>query len=113
MESAKAGGVFLAARVDRGGQAIRSARGVFFWLFADGTYKVTNDLGQYFSPCVLLEVSKQADERVQTNLLIFPFCGNHMTFSLCCASQLDRLYWQRDSLAPAHTGGTPSLSLWK
>lgn len=51
METAQAGGVFLAARVDRGGQAIRSAKGVFFWLFADGTYKVTNDLGQYFSTC--------------------------------------------------------------
>ena len=47
METAKTGGVFVAARVDRGGQAIRTARGVFFWLFADGTYKVTNDLGQY------------------------------------------------------------------
>lgn len=48
METAKTGGVFVAARVDRGGQATRSAKGVFFWLFADGTYKVTNDLGQYF-----------------------------------------------------------------
>lgn len=48
METATTGGVFLAARVDRGGQAVRSARGVFFWLFADGTYRVTNDLGQHF-----------------------------------------------------------------
>ncbi|XP_037113056.1 galactocerebrosidase [Syngnathus acus] len=44
MERVKTGGVFIAARVDKGGQTIRSARGVFFWVFADGTYKVTNDL---------------------------------------------------------------------
>ncbi|XP_006785921.1 galactocerebrosidase isoform X2 [Neolamprologus brichardi] len=44
MEKMNAGGVFIAARVDKGGQSIRSAKGVFFWVFADGTYKVTNDL---------------------------------------------------------------------
>ncbi|KAK1893423.1 Galactocerebrosidase [Dissostichus eleginoides] len=44
MESVKTGGVFIAARVDKGGQSIRSAQGVFFWVFVDGTYKVTNDL---------------------------------------------------------------------
>ncbi|KAG7226212.1 hypothetical protein INR49_002906 [Caranx melampygus] len=44
MESAKTGGVFIAARVDKGGQSVRSTKGVFFWVFADGTYKVTNDL---------------------------------------------------------------------
>ncbi|XP_045919026.1 galactocerebrosidase isoform X1 [Micropterus dolomieu] len=44
METIKAGGVFIAARVDKGGQSVRSAKGVFFWVFADGTYKVTNDL---------------------------------------------------------------------
>ncbi|XP_078133166.1 galactocerebrosidase isoform X2 [Sander vitreus] len=44
MESVKTGGVFIAARVDKGGQSVRSAKGVFFWVFADGTYKVTNDL---------------------------------------------------------------------
>ncbi|XP_012992911.3 galactocerebrosidase [Esox lucius] len=44
MESVKTGGVFIAARVDRGGQAVRGAKGVFFWVFADGSYKVTNDL---------------------------------------------------------------------
>lgn len=49
MENVKSGGVFLAARVDKGGQSVRSAMGVFFWVFADGSYKVTNDLGQ-FSP---------------------------------------------------------------
>ncbi|XP_041810336.1 galactocerebrosidase isoform X2 [Chelmon rostratus] len=44
MESVQTGGVFIAARVDKGGQSIRSAKGVFFWVFADGSYKVTNDL---------------------------------------------------------------------
>ncbi|XP_038584226.1 galactocerebrosidase isoform X2 [Micropterus salmoides] len=44
METIEAGGVFIAARVDKGGQSVRSAKGVFFWVFADGTYKVTNDL---------------------------------------------------------------------
>lgn len=44
MEKVKTGGVFVAARVDKGGQSVRSAKGVFFWVFADGTYKVTNDL---------------------------------------------------------------------
>uniref|UniRef100_A0A8D3DL53 Galactocerebrosidase n=1 Tax=Scophthalmus maximus TaxID=52904 RepID=A0A8D3DL53_SCOMX len=47
MESVMTGGVFIAARVNKGGQAVRSALGVFFWVFADGTYKVTNDIGQY------------------------------------------------------------------
>uniref|UniRef100_A0A3Q3XEL3 Galactocerebrosidase n=1 Tax=Mola mola TaxID=94237 RepID=A0A3Q3XEL3_MOLML len=44
MESVKTGGAFIAARVDKGGESIRSTKGVFFWVFADGTYKVTNDL---------------------------------------------------------------------
>ncbi|XP_030248078.1 galactocerebrosidase isoform X2 [Sparus aurata] len=44
MESVNTGGVFIAARVDKGGESVRSANGVFFWVFADGTYKVTNDL---------------------------------------------------------------------
>ncbi|XP_059210025.1 galactocerebrosidase isoform X2 [Centropristis striata] len=44
MESVQTGGVFIAARVDKGGGDIRGAKGVFFWVFADGTYKVTNDL---------------------------------------------------------------------
>lgn len=48
MESVKTGGAFIAARVDKGGESIRSTKGVFFWVFADGTYKVTNDLGQYY-----------------------------------------------------------------
>ncbi|XP_012708310.3 galactocerebrosidase isoform X2 [Fundulus heteroclitus] len=44
MENVKSGGVFVAARVDKGGQSIRSAKGVFFWVFANGSYRVTNDL---------------------------------------------------------------------
>nr|XP_046164307.1 galactocerebrosidase isoform X1 [Oncorhynchus gorbuscha] len=44
METVKTGGVFIAARVDKGGQSVRSTKGVFFWVFADGSYKVTNDL---------------------------------------------------------------------
>ncbi|XP_033844327.1 galactocerebrosidase isoform X2 [Periophthalmus magnuspinnatus] len=44
MEKVKTGGVFVAARVDKGGGSVRSARGVFYWVYADGTYKVTNDL---------------------------------------------------------------------
>ncbi|XP_028995859.1 galactocerebrosidase isoform X2 [Betta splendens] len=44
MESVDTGGVFIAARVNKGGESVRSANGVFFWVFADGTYKVTNDL---------------------------------------------------------------------
>ncbi|TRY99061.1 hypothetical protein DNTS_002219 [Danionella cerebrum] len=44
MEDINSGGVFIAARVDKGGGVIRSAKGIFFWVFADGTYKITNDL---------------------------------------------------------------------
>lgn len=46
MERRNTGGVFVAARVNKGGQFVRSALGVFFWVFADGTFKVTNDLGE-------------------------------------------------------------------
>lgn len=47
IENIKSGGVFVAARVDKGGQFIRTAKGVFFWVFANGLYRVTNDLGQF------------------------------------------------------------------
>lgn len=40
-------GVFVAARVDRSGESVQSAQGVFYWVFANGTYKVTNDIGQW------------------------------------------------------------------
>lgn len=45
IETVKTGGVFIAARVDKGGESVREAMGVFFWVFADGTYRVTNDIG--------------------------------------------------------------------
>ncbi|XP_017287142.1 galactocerebrosidase isoform X2 [Kryptolebias marmoratus] len=44
METVKSGGVFVAVRVDKGGQSVRSTKGIFLWVFADGTYKVTADL---------------------------------------------------------------------
>uniref|UniRef100_A0A8C2CWP2 Galactocerebrosidase n=1 Tax=Cyprinus carpio TaxID=7962 RepID=A0A8C2CWP2_CYPCA len=44
MESVHTGGVFIAVRVNKGGGVVRSTRGVFLWVYADGTYKVTNDL---------------------------------------------------------------------
>ncbi|XP_056090978.1 galactocerebrosidase [Rhinichthys klamathensis goyatoka] len=44
MEAVHTGGVFIAVRVDKGGGVIRSTKGIFFWVYADGTYKVTNDL---------------------------------------------------------------------
>ncbi|XP_056333351.1 galactocerebrosidase isoform X2 [Danio aesculapii] len=44
MEDIQTGGVFVAARVDKGGGFVRSTKGIFFWVFADGTYKITNDL---------------------------------------------------------------------
>ncbi|NXP74626.1 GALC Galactocerebrosidase, partial [Ramphastos sulfuratus] len=44
IENARDGGVFIAGRVNNGGIYIRRAQGVFFWVFADGTYRVTADL---------------------------------------------------------------------
>ncbi|XP_045679606.1 galactocerebrosidase [Phyllostomus hastatus] len=44
IETPYTGGVFIAGRVNRGGIFIRSARGIFFWIFANGTYRVTGDL---------------------------------------------------------------------
>ncbi|XP_030634585.1 galactocerebrosidase [Chanos chanos] len=44
METERTGGVFIAARVDKGGGLVRNAKGIFFWVFADGSYKVTGDL---------------------------------------------------------------------
>ncbi|XP_032965501.1 galactocerebrosidase isoform X1 [Rhinolophus ferrumequinum] len=44
IETPENGGVFIAGRVNKGGIWIRSARGVFFWIFANGTYRVTGDL---------------------------------------------------------------------
>ncbi|KAJ8270022.1 hypothetical protein GJAV_G00109440 [Gymnothorax javanicus] len=45
IETVNTGGVFIAARVDKGGESIRNAKGVFYWVFANGTYTVTNDIG--------------------------------------------------------------------
>ncbi|KAJ8409140.1 hypothetical protein AAFF_G00241610 [Aldrovandia affinis] len=44
IETVKTGGLFIAGRVDKGGESVRNAKGVFYWVYADGTYKVTNDL---------------------------------------------------------------------
>ncbi|XP_018085878.1 galactocerebrosidase isoform X1 [Xenopus laevis] len=44
IETVETGGVFVAARVDQGGSPTDRAKGIFFWVFADGTYKVTGDL---------------------------------------------------------------------
>lgn len=49
MESVHTGGVFIAVRVNKGGGVVRSTRGVFFWVYADGTYKVTNDLSKHLN----------------------------------------------------------------
>uniref|UniRef100_A0A8C2IA78 Galactocerebrosidase n=1 Tax=Cyprinus carpio TaxID=7962 RepID=A0A8C2IA78_CYPCA len=45
IETPVTGGVFLAARVDQGGESVREAKGVFYWISANGTFKVTNDIG--------------------------------------------------------------------
>ncbi|XP_075704323.1 galactocerebrosidase-like isoform X2 [Rhinoderma darwinii] len=44
METPDAGSVFIAARVDQGGSPAYLAKGIYFWVFADGTYTVTGDL---------------------------------------------------------------------
>ncbi|XP_043553098.1 galactocerebrosidase isoform X3 [Chiloscyllium plagiosum] len=44
IETANTGGVFIAGRVNKGGEVVRHAEGLFYWVFADGNYKVTNDL---------------------------------------------------------------------
>ncbi|XP_067412454.1 galactocerebrosidase isoform X1 [Emydura macquarii macquarii] len=44
MEHPGNGGVFIAGRVNNGGIYVRRSKGLFFWVFADGTYRVTGDL---------------------------------------------------------------------
>uniref|UniRef100_A0A5F9DAN5 Galactocerebrosidase n=3 Tax=Oryctolagus cuniculus TaxID=9986 RepID=A0A5F9DAN5_RABIT len=44
IETPEVGGVFIAGRVNKGGTLIRSAQGIFFWIFANGSYRVTGDL---------------------------------------------------------------------
>lgn len=47
IETPVTGGVFLAARVDQGGESVREAKGVFYWIYANGTFKVTSDIGKF------------------------------------------------------------------
>ncbi|XP_015246714.1 PREDICTED: galactocerebrosidase isoform X1 [Cyprinodon variegatus] len=68
MENVKSGGVFVAARVDKGGESIRSAKGIFFWVFANGTYRVTNDLA---SKMVLAEGASGTGEFMWYKLSLF------------------------------------------
>ena len=42
--------MFIAGRVDNGGIYVRRTKGVFFWVYADGTYRVTSDLGKKTFP---------------------------------------------------------------
>ncbi|XP_073434328.1 galactocerebrosidase isoform X2 [Dendrobates tinctorius] len=44
IETPGTGSVFIAARVDQGGSPACLAKGIYFWVSADGTYKVTGDL---------------------------------------------------------------------
>ncbi|XP_074091686.1 galactocerebrosidase isoform X2 [Macrotis lagotis] len=46
IETPHFGSVFIAGRVNKGGGIIRSAKGIFFWIFADGTYQITKDLAR-------------------------------------------------------------------
>lgn len=46
IETPERGGVFIAGRVTKGGILIRTATGIFFWVFANGSYRVTADLGK-------------------------------------------------------------------
>ncbi|KAM3855341.1 galactocerebrosidase isoform 1-T1 [Vipera latastei] len=38
------GGAFIAGRISKGGIYVTLAKGIFFWVFPDGTYRVTGDL---------------------------------------------------------------------
>ncbi|CAI9575237.1 unnamed protein product, partial [Staurois parvus] len=44
IETPDTGSVFIAARVNQGGSDTYVAKGIYFWVLADGTYKVTGDL---------------------------------------------------------------------
>lgn len=46
IETPNKGGVFIAGRVNKGGLLVRIAQGVFFWIFTNGLYRVTGDLGK-------------------------------------------------------------------
>nr|XP_026257594.1 galactocerebrosidase isoform X3 [Urocitellus parryii] len=49
IETLNRGGVFIAGRVNKGGILIRSARGVFFWIFSNGSFRVTGDLAGWIT----------------------------------------------------------------
>uniref|UniRef100_A0A8D2JN57 Galactocerebrosidase n=1 Tax=Sciurus vulgaris TaxID=55149 RepID=A0A8D2JN57_SCIVU len=49
IETLDRGGVFIAGRINKGGILIRSARGVFFWIFSNGSYRVTGDLAGWIT----------------------------------------------------------------
>uniref|UniRef100_A0A8C8T4I7 Galactocerebrosidase n=1 Tax=Peromyscus maniculatus bairdii TaxID=230844 RepID=A0A8C8T4I7_PERMB len=49
IETPERGGVFIAGRVTKGGILIRTATGIFFWVFANGSYRVTADLGGWIT----------------------------------------------------------------
>ncbi|XP_047395663.1 galactocerebrosidase isoform X2 [Sciurus carolinensis] len=49
IETLDRGGVFIAGRINKGGILVRSARGVFFWIFANGSYRVTGDLAGWIT----------------------------------------------------------------
>jgi len=57
MEAVHTGGVYIAVRVDKGGGVTRSTKGIFFWVYADGTYKVTNDLSKHLKKYTFLSSS--------------------------------------------------------
>ncbi|KAG9481760.1 hypothetical protein GDO78_010797 [Eleutherodactylus coqui] len=44
IETPGTGSAFIAARVNQGGSLSNLAKGIYFWVFVDGTYKVTGDL---------------------------------------------------------------------
>uniref|UniRef100_UPI00358E1542 galactocerebrosidase n=1 Tax=Myxine glutinosa TaxID=7769 RepID=UPI00358E1542 len=44
METSGTGGVFVAVRVDVGGENVAFARGIYLWILAEGAFSVTNDL---------------------------------------------------------------------
>lgn len=56
IEKPRDGGVFIAGRVDNGGIYVRRTKGVFFWVFADGTYQVTGDLGKQLFAKVVADI---------------------------------------------------------
>ncbi|XP_069884515.1 galactocerebrosidase isoform X1 [Dipodomys merriami] len=60
IETPEKGGVFIAGRVNKGGILIRSATGVFFWIFASGFYRLTADLAGW-----MMYTSGHAEIRAQ------------------------------------------------